>query len=361
MKVGMVLSPMYPSAGAQFGVQLAEDLQVDSLWTADHLLGIFHPELYAGTGLSSPESPDPDAFLDPFCLMGALGQSTSIPFGVCVTDSTRRGAGDLARTAFTLQHLCRGGFKLGIGSGETMNLTPFEYPSEKRVGRTEELLVRLRSLFDTGGYPGTSGRIGLPRESDAGRPEIWLAAHGPRMLGLTGSYADGWLPAFVSSAEEYGEKRAAIEEHAKAAGRPPPQFGFQPFTLLGESKERLEEQFEEQPLAKLFALFREGAHWERNGIEHPLGRDSLGFVDVVVHDLDPEMLRELAPQIPFSLLSDVILMGNVEEITEQLEPYARAGCDHVILANMTGIVGGTDEFMARMPDFKAWVDATREL
>ena len=25
-------------------------------------------------------------------------------------------------------------------------------------------------------------------------PQIWVAAHGPRMLQLTGRYSDGWLP-----------------------------------------------------------------------------------------------------------------------------------------------------------------------
>jgi phthiodiolone/phenolphthiodiolone dimycocerosates ketoreductase len=360
MKVGMVFSPMYPSATAGFGVQQAEALGADSLWTADHLMGLFHEEIHPQTGFGTPGS-DPDGFLDPFCLTAALGQSTQIPFGMCVTDSERRGAADLARTAFTLQHLCRGGFKLGIGSGEAMNLTPFEYPFDRPVGRTEELLERLRHLFDTGRFPGTDGRIGVPRESEAGRAEIWLAAHGPRMLRLTGTYADGWLPAFVASPGAYADKAAAIEAHARDAGRPRPELGFQPFTLLGESLERLEEQFEQQPLSKLYALFVDGATWRRHGVEHPLGVEARGFVDVMPHAIDPELQRELAPTIPFSLLREAMIMGSAEEIAAQLEPYARAGCEHVILANMTGLVGGPEEYGARAGDFPRLIGALHEM
>jgi phthiodiolone/phenolphthiodiolone dimycocerosates ketoreductase len=323
-------------------------------------MGTFHPDLWAETGFATPGS-DPDAFFDPFALIGALGQKTSIPFGIGVTDTMRRGAADLARSALTLHHLCRGGFKLGIGSGERENLVPFGYSFEKPVGRCEEVLGALRSLLDGGRFPGTHGRIGLPRESEAGRPEIWVAGHKPRMLRLTGQFGDGWFPAWAMTPEEYGEKRETIARHADAAGRPAPESGFQPFTILGESLERLEEQFEQEPLGKLFALFAHGEVWARHGLEHPLGEECQGIVDVVVHDLDAQRLRELAPRIPFSLMRDIVIMGGPEEIAAQLEPFAREGAEHIILANMTGIVGGADEFMARLADFPRLGAAIREL
>ena len=360
MKVGMVFSPMFPSDTASFGVGLAEQMGLDSVWTVDHLMGTFHPDLWAETGFGALGG-DPDAYLDPFCLIAALGQSTAMPFGTCVTDSLRRGAADLARSALTLNHLCRGGFKLGIGSGEAENLVPFGYPFERPVARTESLLRELRQLLDEGTFPGTRGRMGLPLENGNGRPEVWLAAHGPRMLRLAGQYADGWLPAFITSAGEYAEKRAIMAGHAAAAGRPLPQCGFEPFMLLGESKARLAEQFELEPMAKLFALFREGEHWARHGVEHPLGERSRGFIDVVVHDLDPEMLRELAPRIPFELLSDIIFMGSVEEIAAELAPFAQAGVEHLMIASLTGIVGGAAEFQTRMAELPRLAALLKEL
>lgn len=360
MKVGWSISAMHPGWTARSGVEQGEALGVDSFWLADHLMGAFHPRLWPEVGLAQPGS-DPDAWLDPFCLIASLGESSSIPFGLCVTDSIRRGAADLARTAFTLQHICRGGFKLGIGSGEAMNLAPFDYPFDRPVGRTEELLRCLRELFDTGRYPGTVGRVAVPRESEAGRSEIWLAAHGPRMLRLTGQYADGWLPAFSASPTDYAERAAAIVGHAEAAGRATPELGFQPFTVLGRSREHVEELFEREPAAKLFALMFSAATWDRHGIEHPAGPDAKGFPDVIVHDLDAELLRDLAPRIPFSLLDEIWLIGSAEDIAGRLDPFAAAGCEHVVLANMTGIAGGVEEFLSCQPLFGELVDAVRGL
>ncbi len=71
---------------------------------------------------------DPDAFYDPFCYGAVVGTMTDKPFGISVTDATRRGAADLARTALTLNDLNPGGFILGIGSGEAESLVPFGYP-----------------------------------------------------------------------------------------------------------------------------------------------------------------------------------------------------------------------------------------
>ena len=82
---------------------------------------------------------------------------------------------------------------------------------------------------------------------------------------------------------------------------------------------------------------------------------------MIVHQMDPEMLRELAPTIPFELLDDFMCMGNVEEVIDRLAPYATAGAEHVVLGNMTGLVGGRDELMARIPDYPRLTDGLREL
>ena len=49
--------------------------------------------------------------------------------------------------------------------------------------------------------------------------------------------------------------------------------------------------FEAEPLGKLFGLFAMGHIWEAHGMQHPLGNDSQGFVDVIIHDLDFEQLK----------------------------------------------------------------------
>ena len=40
-------------------------------------------------------------------------------------------------------------------------------------------------------------------------------------------------------------------------------------------------------------------------------------------------------------------MGDVEEITQEVRAYAEQGCEHVMLINTTGLVGGVAEALAQ--------------
>jgi len=343
MQVGLMLPATYPIASCQQTLRLAEQMQADAVWLPDHMLGFFHPKLWSEAPISQV-MPDPDGWLDPFCAAAVLAQQTSLPIGISVVDGTRRRAPDVARSALTVHHSCAGGFRLGVGSGEAESLLPFGYPFERPVGRCEDFLGELRCLLDTGRMPGGGvGRIGIPLETAVGRPGVWVAGHGPRMLRLTGRYGDGWLPAWRMEPAEYAEKKAVVAKHAAEAGRPTPVAGLFVATLVGESRERLAELFEANPIAKLTALFAEGHRWERHGLEHPSGRDSRGLVDVIPHELDADRLREIAPQIPFALIEEYYFLGSAEEIAAQLAVYARAGVDHIVIGNMSGSLGGLAE------------------
>jgi phthiodiolone/phenolphthiodiolone dimycocerosates ketoreductase len=63
-------------------------------------------------------------------------------------------------------------------------------------------------------------------------------------------------------------------------------------------------------------------------------------VDVVVHDLDAEELRALAPRIPFALIDDYYLLGNANEVISRLEAYVPAGMEHIVMSVGTGLTGG---------------------
>ena len=58
-------------------------------------------------------------------------------------------------------------------------------------------------------------------------------------------------------------------------------------------------------------------------------------------------MRDIAGTIPFEMVQEVLFVGNTEELTAQFEAYARNGLEHVVIANITGVVGGMDEIMAR--------------
>lgn len=362
MKVGITLPAQFPFASTEQLLPLYEQMGADSYWAPDHILGVFHPGLWSDIPLSALAA-DPDAFYDPFCYGAVAGRMTNRPYGISVTDATRRGAADLARTSLTLNDLIPGGFILGIGSGEAESLVPFGYPFDKPVARLEQVLIELRSLLDTGRMPGGGvGRMGLPLEAEGrGKPPVWIAGHGDRMLRLTGQYGDGWIPAWWMTPSEYAEKRAVIAGHAEKAGRPVPECSLLPFLLFAESQDKAAEMFEREPLGKLFGLFAMGSMWEANGLKHPLGNDSKGFIDVIIHDLSADDLRDLAPTIPFEMVKQVLFIGNAQELASQFEAYAKAGLEHVVLANLTGVVGGMDEIVARGMDLPLLKAALSEL
>ena len=97
--------------------------------------------------------------------------------------------------------------------------------------------------------------------------------------------------------------------------------------------------FEKEPLGKLFGLFAMGEIWEAHGLEHPLGNDSKGFIDVIIHDLNADDLRDLAPTIPFEMVKKGVFVGNSQELGEQFDAYAKAGLEHLVVGNLTGVVG----------------------
>jgi phthiodiolone/phenolphthiodiolone dimycocerosates ketoreductase len=362
MKVGLNLAPMHPFESYRMMLEFAEDANVDSVWVPDHLLGVAHPQLWRDMALFAL-SPDPDSWYDPFACIAVVGHESALPMGVCVTDAIRRRAPDVARTALTLHHLCRGGFHLGVGAGEAENLLPFGYDFSTPVARTEAFLIELRALLDRGVMPdGASGRTGVPlRRDDIGAPRVWVGGQGPRMLRLTGEYGDGWLPAWPMSPTEYGERCRAIKQHADRLGRPMPECGFHIGVIIGESRRHIAELMEADPLGKLLALMCSAETWAAYGLDHPAGAECRGLVDLVFHDLDPDQLRELAPTIPFELAEEFMFMGNAQEITERIAGYVDNGLEHVVLGNGTGTVGGLEEIEASHKEFLALAAALGDL
>jgi phthiodiolone/phenolphthiodiolone dimycocerosates ketoreductase len=57
--------------------------------------------------------------------------------------------------------------------------------------------------------------------------------------------------------------------HAKALGPPEPESGLGVFLLLGESRARVREMFEVEPLGKLLALVLRAEYFKKYGFEHP--------------------------------------------------------------------------------------------
>ncbi len=155
--------------------------------------------------------------------------STPLHRGVSVTDTGRRNPAVTAQAAATLHQLSGGRAILGIGTGEREGNEPYGVDWSKPVARFEEAMATIRALWDSGGelvnrdspfFLLRNALFDLPPYRGKW-PEIWIAAHGPRMLRATGRYADAWYPGFPHQPKEYAQRLEVVRSAASDAGRDP--------------------------------------------------------------------------------------------------------------------------------------------
>ena len=65
MKVGINLPSQFPMESTNQMMEVYEQVGFDSYWAPDHILGMFHPQLWGEVPLSAMGA-DPDGFYDPF-------------------------------------------------------------------------------------------------------------------------------------------------------------------------------------------------------------------------------------------------------------------------------------------------------
>ena len=83
----------------------------------------------------------------------------TVPLATSVVDTVRRHPASLAQSALTIDHLSRGRFILGLGSGESENIVPYGFDFARPVGRFEEALQVIRLFWDSDGPVDFNGRF----------------------------------------------------------------------------------------------------------------------------------------------------------------------------------------------------------
>jgi alkanesulfonate monooxygenase SsuD/methylene tetrahydromethanopterin reductase-like flavin-dependent oxidoreductase (luciferase family) len=180
------------------------------------------------------DHPYQPAFLDTWTLLTwVAAQMKSVRLAPNVLNVPLRPPAVVARAAASLDLLSGGRFELGLGAGafwegiEAMG-GPRRTPGEA-VDALSEAIDVIRALWDVSA-PG-SARVdgeyyrvhGAKRGPEpAHEISIWLGAYKPRMLRLTGTKGDGWVPS-LSYLQEGDLQRGnrIIDEAAAEAGRDP--------------------------------------------------------------------------------------------------------------------------------------------
>ncbi|CAN7346637.1 LLM class flavin-dependent oxidoreductase [Phenylobacterium sp. LjRoot225] len=319
-----------------------------SIWVPDHMVSFWPDSIWTPefTDLAI-SSPSPHRHLDGLAVAAAAAVLTkNVPIATCVVDTVRRHPSLLAQTALTIDHLSKGRFILGLGSGETENTVPYGFDFSKPVGRFEESLKVIRLLWESDGPVDFEGQFyhlhhaRLDTEPYEGRfPKIWIGANGPRMLGIAGRYADGWWPAGAWTPEEYADKLKVIRQSAEQAGRDP--MAITPanvnFCLIGDDAELAE--ILQAPLVKALVMQMPAEVLRQRGFEHPLGETWRGMQDIDPALFPRERILDMLDKVQSEAILSVVEHGSPQQIARKYKAYADAGMRVAKLLDYSGMAG----------------------
>lgn len=306
-----------------------------SIWLPDHMVSFWPDSIWTPefTDLAVA-SPSPHRHLDGMAVAAAAAVLTeNVPLVTSVVDTVRRHPASLAQSALTIDHLAKGRFILGLGSGEAENIEPYGFDFDRPVSRFEEALHVIRLLWDSDGPVSFDGQFyrlqhaRLDTEPYDGRfPPIWIGASGPRSLDIAGRYADGWWPAGAWTPEDYAQKLARVRGSAERAGRDPMAITpcFIQVCVMGGDDTALA-QILDAPLVKSFLLQVSAELLGSFGFDHPMGEGWRGF-----HDIDPAVLTrerivDFLDRVEPEMILAVVPHGTPKQVAQTVKEYVDAG------------------------------------
>ncbi|WP_428310586.1 LLM class flavin-dependent oxidoreductase [Hydrocarboniphaga sp.] len=319
-----------------------------SIWLPDHMVSFWPDAIWTPefTDLASA-SPSPHRHLDGMAVAAAAAVLTQrVPIATSVVDTVRRHPSLLAQSALTISHLSQGRFVLGLGSGETENTVPYGFDFAKSVSRFEESLKVIRLLWESDGPVDFEGQFyqlhhaRLDTEPYQGKnPPIWIGASGPRMLDITGRYADGWWPAGAWSPQDYADKLAVVRGAADKAGRDPMAIvpAFIQICLIGDDAELA--TILQQPLVQSLVMQIPADLLKARGYRHPLGESWRGYQDIDPGVLTRERILDMLAKFEAEALLAVIPHGSPQKIAQIVKSYCDAGLRVPKILDYGGMAG----------------------
>ena len=233
MQIGLVYPqteyPADPAAIRDYA-QAAEALGYSHVLAYDHILGA-NPDRPGGwSGPYTYQTP----FIEPFLLFSYLAAATTrLGFISGVIILPQRETTLVAKQAATLDVLCGGRLRLGVGTGwNEVEYVATGYDFHSRGRRQEEQMEVLRLLWtqELVTYKGRWHDIpdaGL-RPMPVQRPiPLWFGGHADAVLRSAARLGDGWMPGF-RTAEAARESLDTLGRYLVEAGRDPAAFGLEP-------------------------------------------------------------------------------------------------------------------------------------
>src|SRR3989440_5115745 len=224
MKIGIVLDTVEGSLKGRTPTfhdlremaQVAEQVGLDSIWLADHLIYRFPNE--------AERAP-----WEALTMLSALAAvTTHITLGTLVVCTSFRPPAMLAKMADALDEISGGRFILGLGAGwHQPEYEAFGYPFDHLASRFDEALQIIVPLLREGHvdfqgqYYQVRNCVLRPRGPSPAGPRILIAGRRPRMLRLVARDADAWNTAWHTDTAIVKERFESLAQACAAIGRDP--------------------------------------------------------------------------------------------------------------------------------------------
>lgn len=224
LKVGLILPDTEREMGGATArwadlsamARMAEELEFDSLWNADHLIYRFEGKEQQGPW-------------ECWSIIAALAAvTTRVEIGPLVACTSFRNPALQAKIADTIDEISGGRLVLGLGAGwNEPDYTAFGYPYDHRVSRFADAieiihgLLRMGKIDFEGAYYNARDCELRPRGPRPEGPPILIGSTAPRMLGLLAKYGDIWNAWARQTLDELAEDREKVDAAMELAGRDP--------------------------------------------------------------------------------------------------------------------------------------------
>lgn len=297
--------------------KIGEDAGYDSLWVGDHLLHL--------PGLTVPES---------WTLLTACAMVTNKPYlGTAVTDPHRYHPGVMAQRLATIDHFSKGRIILGLGPGVSINVDSFNIDWKKPVSKLVEYVDIIRKLWagERFSYDGNFWQFNdafLQIKPYNESIPIYFASNRPRMIKLTGKYADGWIPLGLTP-KMYRKRVSILKNAAASSGRSLTDIdtGLYVGMCMSDNPEEL-------ALVDAWKGILVPEVLMEAGYDIPEKLRSYHYLD---WKPDAEYMNEIieySSHVPSEALKDFYIIGKVDECIEKVDDFIKSGVRHFVIEFM---------------------------
>ncbi len=327
-------------AGALDQIQAAEELEFDSIWTA---------EAYGSDALT------------PLAWWGAATKTIGLGTSICQLSARTPTA--MAMAAMTMDHLSGGRFRLGLGaSGPQVVEGWYGQPYPKPLARTREYVEIVRKVIardEPVSFDGDHYQLPLDGGAGLGKPlkstihpfrpniPIYLGAEGPKNVALTAEIADGWLPLFFSPKDNDFYADALDEGFA----RPGAHTTAENFDVAAVVPVVIDDDLERaaDAIRPMLALYAGGmGAREANFHLNVFGRMGFDGACATIQDLYLAGDKKAAiAAVPTEMVEAVALVGSADKIRDDLAAWDESVVNTLMVSGPVSLLRQVAEIVSR--------------